>query len=63
MGTPFPADEQILPGLSRRLGARLPWRWVIVRPLDRYDEPLSPEFATEEQAREHARRVWGGCNL
>lgn len=29
-------------------------------PFDRYGEPLSPEFATEEQAREYAQRrgVW-----
>ncbi len=48
--------EEVQLGLARRFDVALPWRWEIVRPFDRYGEPLSPEFATEEQAREHGRR-------
>lgn len=54
------ASEPARIGLSRRFNAALPWRWEVVRPFDRYGEPMSPEFATEALAREHARRVWGG---
>lgn len=54
-----PAPGEILIGLARHFGAPKPWRWEIVRPFDRYAEPLSPEFATEGQAREHGRaRGW-----
>lgn len=53
--------EEVQLSLARRFDVAQPWRWEIVRPLDRYGEAVSPEFATEEQAREHARRAWGGA--
>lgn len=60
MGSGIGAPEPALLGLSRRFGAALPWRWEIVRPFDRYGEPMSPEFATEGEAREYGRRQQRG---